>query len=102
MRLWEFAVRRWQFTLVLFALLIAMGWTAFRDIPRSEDPIFPIPVVSIVAIYPGADPVDMERLVVDPIEDAISELDDLKTIDSRADDGLATIRIEFEWHSDPE
>jgi multidrug efflux pump subunit AcrB len=102
MRLWEFAVRRWQFTLVLFALLIAMGWTAFRDIPRSEDPIFPIPVVSIVAIYPGADPVDMERLVVDPIEDAISELDDLKTIDSRADDGLATIRIEFEWHTDPE
>ena len=102
MRLWEFAVRRWQFTLVLFALLIAMGWTAFRDIPRSEDPIFPIPVVSIVAIYPGADPVDMERLVVDPIEDAISELDDLKTIDSRADDGLATIRVEFEWHTDPE
>ena len=102
MRLWEFAVRRWQFTLVVFALLVAMGWTAFREVPRSEDPIFPIPVVSIVAIYPGADPVDMERLVVDPIEDAISELDDVKTIDSRADDGLGTIRVEFEWHTDPE
>ncbi|HSN69991.1 MAG TPA: efflux RND transporter permease subunit [Steroidobacteraceae bacterium] len=102
MRIWEFAVRRWQFTLVVFALLVAIGWTAFREIPRSEDPIFPIPVVSIVAVYPGADPVDMERLVVDPIEDAISELDDLKTIDSRADDGLATLRIEFSWDTDPE
>ena len=42
---------------------------------------------SIVA-YPGADPVDIERLIVDPIEDAISELDDIKRMDSRSLDGV--------------
>ena len=89
MRLWEFAVRRWQFTLLVFALLVALGASAWRNIPRSEDPIFPIPIVSVVAVYPGADPADVERLIVDPIEDAINALDDVAKIDSESGDGLA-------------
>jgi multidrug efflux pump subunit AcrB len=38
MSLWSFAVRRWQFTLVVFALLIATGLWALSAIPRAEDP----------------------------------------------------------------
>jgi multidrug efflux pump subunit AcrB len=101
-RIWEFAVRRWQFTLLVFALLVALGVSAWRNIARSEDPIFPIPIVSVVAVYPGADPADVERLIVDPIEDAINGLDDVKDIDSESGDGLATLRIEFSWDTDPD
>src|SRR5512136_1210773 len=102
MRLWEFAVRRWQFTLLLFGLLIAVGITTYRNIPRSEDPEFHAPVPIIVVAYPGADPADIERLVVDPIEDAISELDDIKRMDSRSLDGVGIIQVEFEWDQDPD
>ena len=101
MRIWAFSVARWQFTLLLFALLIAMGLNAYLNIPRSEDPEFHAPVPTIIAVYPGADPVDIERLVVDPIEDAINELDDIKHMDSRSLDGVGVIRIEFQWHTDP-
>ena len=101
MRIWAFSVRRWQFTLVLFALLVAMGVNAFRNIPRSEDPEFNPPIPTIVAVYPGADPVDIERLVVDPIEDAINELDDIKRMESRSLDGVGVIRVEFQWDTDP-
>jgi len=38
MSLWAFSVRRWQFTLVVFALLIATGLWALSAIPRAEDP----------------------------------------------------------------
>jgi multidrug efflux pump subunit AcrB len=102
MRLWEFAVRRWQFTLLVFALLVALGVSSWRNIARSDDPIFPIPVVSIVAVYPGADPSDVERLIVDPIEDAVNGLDDVKNIDSDSRDGLAVMRVEFSWDTDPD
>jgi len=100
MSLWSFAVRRWQFTLVLFALLIATGLAALSLIPRAEDPSLTFPGSFIVVTYPGADPEDMEQLVVDPIEDALFELDDVKKLESSALDGLATISIEFTWGVD--
>ena len=40
----RFAVEKFQFTLVVFALLIAIGIFSFQKIPRAEDPAFPIPV----------------------------------------------------------
>jgi multidrug efflux pump subunit AcrB len=100
MSLWEFAVRRWQFTLVLFALLIATGVAALNLIPRAEDPSLTFPGSLMVITYPGAGPEDMEQLVVDPIEDALNELDEVKKIESSAMDGLATVQIEFTWGVD--
>ncbi len=102
MRLWAFSVHRWQFTLVVFALLIALGAYAFSAIPRQEDPSFPIPVTSVIVIFPGADPADVERLAVRPIEDAIAELDDVNDIRSTSEDGLGVIRVEFDWSQDPD
>ena len=98
----RFAVEKFQFTLVVFALLIAIGIFSFQKIPRAEDPSFPIPVVSVVVVYPGADPADMESLITDPLEDAISELDDVKTIWSVVRDGVSVTRVEFSWDVDPE
>ncbi len=100
MRIWKFSVERWQFTLVLFGLLIAVGLNSLVNIPRSEDPEFHVPIPTVVAVYPGADPQDIERLVVDPIEDAINELDDIKRIDSRSMDGVGVVQVEFQWHTD--
>ncbi len=102
MRVWAFAVARWQFTLVLFMLLIALGAVAVLDIPRSEDPNFPIPVSTVIVNLPGADPLDIERLVVDPIEDALAELDDIKEIRSTSRNGSGVIQLEFDWDTDPE
>ena len=100
MRIWAFSVRRWQFTLVLFGLLIAVGVNAYLNIPRSEDPEFHAPVPTVVVVYPGADPKDIESLVVDPIEDAVNELDDIKRMRSRSMDGVGVIQVEFHWHTD--
>ena len=102
MRLWEFAVRRWQFTLLLFGLLLGMGYSTLTNIPRAEDPEFHAPVPIVTVIYPGADPADIERLIVDPLEDAISELDEIKRMDSRSLDGVGIIQVEFEWDQDPD
>jgi multidrug efflux pump subunit AcrB len=72
-----------------------MGWFAFASVPREEDPFFKIPAFFISAIYPGADPKDLERLVAKPIEDRLAELDDVKTIETTITDGVAFVTIEF-------
>lgn len=96
MRLAEFSVRRWQFTILMFLMLVALGVASWRKIPRGEDPIFPIPTFMVIAVYPGASPSDMEQLVVDKIEDKLGALDNVWKLYGRAEDGLASIRIEFE------
>jgi multidrug efflux pump subunit AcrB len=101
MRPWAFAVKHWQFTLLAFGFAVALGVASWNGIPRSEDPVFPFPNVTIIAVLPGSDPVDVERLVVDPIEDAINELDDVKKIESESHDGVGTIQVEFDWGVDP-
>jgi multidrug efflux pump subunit AcrB len=102
MSVWAFAVRRWQFTLVVFALLVALGIASFTSIARSEDPSFPFPAATITLVWPGANPADMERLIVKPLEDAVNTLDNVKKIQSSAFDGLAVVHVEFYYGSDPE
>ena len=102
MSIWAFAVRRWQFTLVMFALLIALGMASFANIARSEDPSFPFPAADISVVWPGANPADMERLIVKPIEDAVNTLENVKKIQSSAFDGLAVVHTEFYYGGDPE
>ena len=73
----------------------AMGVASLANIPRAEDPSSDFPGAAVVVTYPGADPGDIEKLIVDPIEDAISELDDVKKLDSRSLDGVGIVDVEF-------
>ncbi|HNR23268.1 MAG TPA: efflux RND transporter permease subunit, partial [Steroidobacteraceae bacterium] len=98
----EFPIRRYQFTLVAFLCLIALGWYAFANVPREEDPYFKIPGFFVTAIYPGADPRDLERLVAKPIEDRLAELDDVKKIETTITDGVSFTAIEFQARVDPD
>lgn len=100
MRIAEFSVRRFQFTVVVFLMLVALGVASWFSISRGEDPTFPIPNYTIVAVYPGATPVDLERLVVKPIEERVAELDEIKSLNAKMGDGLATLYVEFQANAD--
>jgi multidrug efflux pump subunit AcrB len=100
MKLPKLAIDNHQFTIIIFVLLVALGILSFMSMPRSEDPQISPPAANIIVIYPGATPQDMEELVVDPIEEELNELEDIKTIKSQMQDGLAVITIEFIVGSD--
>lgn len=96
MRIAAFSVKNPQFTLIAFVCLAVLGVTAFRAMPRSEDPYFPTPNFAVVAVYPGASPDQIEREVVDELEKEISELSELKRITARVVSNVAFIEVEFE------
>src|SRR5688572_13607589 len=95
MKIAELAVKNPQFTLVVFALLAALGANTFATIPRSEDPQFPIPGFVIVAVYPGGAPLDVEELVADPIEEKLQELDDIRKLQTKIGENVSVTTIEF-------
>jgi multidrug efflux pump subunit AcrB len=102
MRLTAFSVRHWQFTVVLFAMLGALGVTAWKSIPRLEDPPLDFPTFTVVSVLPGASPADLERLVVTEVEEKLDGLEDVKSVTSRIRDGVATTQVEFQPEKDPD
>lgn len=102
MKLPEFAVKNYQFTLVIFLGVLALGLYSLFTMPRSEDPDIHPPQFTVVVVYPGANPKDMEQLVVDPMEKKINELDDMKHVITDIRDGLAVMQVIYKYSSDPD
>lgn len=94
------AIRNHQFTLIVVALLTLLGILSFQTMPRSEDPQFSFPMVDVTVSYPGTSPIDMEKLVVDPIEEELNQLEDIKEIKTRIMDGVAMVHVEFNYGVD--
>ncbi|MEN7538220.1 efflux RND transporter permease subunit [Aurantiacibacter flavus] len=97
-----FFIRRSQFTVVLIGLGVLLGLSALQTIPRSEDPQFPVPSMSVRVALPGATPEEIEQLVAKPVEEAVYGLDDIKEVRSTSSDGVASIAVKFDWSSDPD
>jgi multidrug efflux pump subunit AcrB len=102
MRLPKLAIENHQFTIILVLMLVLFGLVSFLTMPRSEDPQVSPAASTIFVIYPGATPEDMEELVIDPVEEVLNELEDIKHIKSWAEDGLALVNIEFVSGSNPD
>lgn len=74
----------------LVALVVSVGVLAAVTMPRQEDPAFYDRYALVVVPWPGADPLHVERLVVQPLEDALSGVPEIKEIitESRSSEAL--------------
>ncbi len=99
MKISSYAVKNYQFTLVIFIMIIVLGITTILTMPRSEDPEVKSPTFSVVVVYPGTSPKDMEDLVVDPLEKELSSQENIKRVRTNIGDGLAVIRVDYEYSS---
>ncbi|HXJ43285.1 MAG TPA: efflux RND transporter permease subunit, partial [Bryobacteraceae bacterium] len=85
------------YTFVVMAILIAiLGGTAITRMPVDIFPYIDIPIVSVLWVYNGLSPEEMEKRVVTNFERSItSNVNDIEHIESQAYNGYAVIRIFF-------
>ncbi len=102
MKISELAVKNYQFTIVIFLLLVSLGIYSYIKIPQAADPEFPVTIFPVIAVYPGATPADIEELVVDRLEKSFKELEDIDRMTSEIEQDVAIIVIEFSPQSDPD
>jgi len=102
MKLPEFAVKNYQFTLIVFVAVLALGIYSMFTMPRSEDPETYAPNFTVVVVYPGTNPKDMEQLVVEPMEKKIHDLDNIKHVITDISNGLAVMQIQYKFNSNPD
>jgi len=81
---------------MVFIALAIFGFISFLQLGRSSNPPgTTFPVVVVYASYPGASPQDMERMVIKPIEDQMTGIDNLDHITATAQEGTASVAVFF-------
>ncbi|WP_166831894.1 efflux RND transporter permease subunit [Thalassoroseus pseudoceratinae] len=92
----EFAVRRPTITITLVMLLVVWGGVSFLTMPRREDPEFTLKIAVVTTRWQGASAEQIEKLVTDPLEDAIGRLEEVRLIRSTSSSEQSVIFVELE------
>ena len=80
---------------------MVFGTFALFQLEVDEFPEIAPPVISVALPFPGASPDQVERDVIDPIEEGISSISGLKKLDSQSLDSFGLIVAEFEFGKEP-
>lgn len=90
--------------LVILIVLIAVtfGIWSFMSLPRVLNPDINIAIVTVSTSLPGAGPDDVESLVTIPLEQSISNVADIDTMDSTSQNSQSVITIQFLSGVDPD
>ena len=102
MNLSELSIRRPVFATVMSLLLITLGVMAFSRLTLRELPAIDPPIVSVSVTYPGASASVVETRITQVLEDALSGIEGVETIESRSVNGRSSISIEFTLSRDIE
>jgi HAE1 family hydrophobic/amphiphilic exporter-1 len=98
----DFAIKRPIVTVVVMLILVIFGIFALVSLEVDEFPDLTNPIVFLAVPYPGASPSQVEREVVEPMEEAFGALSGVDQINSTASDGFAQITIQFVFSKDPD
>jgi multidrug efflux pump subunit AcrB len=85
------------YTFVVMAILMAiLGSTAIATMPVDIFPYIDIPIVSVLWVYTGLSPEEMEKRVVTNFERSLtSNVNDIEHIESQSYNGYGVVRIYF-------
>ena len=88
----DYAIKRPLITIVSMVALVVFGLFALWQLQTDEFPDVAEPVVFTAIIFPGASPDQVERELLDPIEEAIQGISGVDKIQSNSLDGYGVIR----------
>jgi HAE1 family hydrophobic/amphiphilic exporter-1 len=95
MKITEISVKRPAAMWMVVILLIALGVFGYTKMGANLLPSMNTPVITISTIYSGASADDIKKDIVKPIEDAVSGISGLDTINSTAKEGYGTVTVVF-------
>lgn len=99
-RLKELLVTNWAINnrtsvYVLTILISVAGIMVFNRVPKEQFPDIVVPTISVVTIYPGATPEDIENLITKPIEKQLKSVSGIKKVTSNSIQDVSIITAEF-------
>ena len=93
----DFAIKRPLITVVSMLGLVVFGLFALLKLKTDEFPDVQPPIVATTIVYPGASPDQVEREILEPIEEAIQSVQGVDFVQGEARDGYASIITWFKF-----
>lgn len=90
------SIRRPIFIIMFVLSLVVLGWTSRSKMPVELQPKIEFPYITVMTVYPGAGPNEIETLVSEPIEKAVGSIGNLREVSSSSQDGVSAVVLEFE------
>ncbi len=100
MTLTEACIRKPVFAWMLMAATVVFGLVALRRVGISQYPDVDYPTISVQVSYEGASPEVLENDVIEPIEEALAQVEGVKSITASARQGNANVTAEFDISRD--
>ena len=96
MKLADVSIKRAVLASVMNLVLIVVGVLAYPKIGVDLFPTVEFPVMTVLAVYPGADPGAVEQKVIDKLEERLNTLSGLKSMRSTSLENVGQLVLEFE------
>jgi len=84
-----------RLTVLTVGLVVVMGLSALKALPRLEDPALTDRFASITTLAPGKDASFIESLVTEKIEEELREIEEIKLLESSSRSSISIIIIEL-------
>ena len=95
MSLPKFSVNQSLFVNMISVFIIIAGAIVLFGMNREVFPNVNFDMVSVTTVYPGANPLDVEKLITVPIEKELKEVDGIKEINSSTADSTSLIILKI-------
>ena len=102
MKLSDVSIQRPVFATVMSLLLMVLGIMAFSRLTLRELPAIDPPIVSVDVNYPGASAAVVETRITQVLEDSLSGIEGIETLQSRSRNGRSSVTLEFTLNRDIE
>jgi HAE1 family hydrophobic/amphiphilic exporter-1 len=100
MNLYDVAIRRPVFTIMLMVALVVFGVLGYQTLPINLLPSLDIPIVTVITILPGASPEVVESDITDVIEREVNTIEGIRQLTSYSGQGVSQITITFTLERD--
>lgn len=95
MNITRLSIERPTLLAVFYTLVVLSGILGFIALRYELVPQFNPPVITVITIYPGASPKEVEQEVTSHIEDAFASLESIETMSSISRDNFSLVKLEL-------
>ena len=95
MALYDTSIRRPVATAMTFLVVIVIGVVSFRYLPVDLLPEIEYPRLTVYTNYGNVGPEEMEKIITDPISNAVSGVPNVERLTSESSEGRSRVSLEF-------
>lgn len=77
--------------------IVVFGWISMTQLPVNLMPDVSFPTITVRGTYDGAAPLEVEREIIDPLEQVLRTVEGVKEVESVSRPGSGEIYLRFHW-----